>query len=274
VTALAITGALVFALVLWWTGTGAVLWLERRDGLRRIAFAGVSVAAVGAVVALWLTRDRATPAGAFIAFSAAVAVWGWHELSFLAGVLTGPSARPCPETARGWARFRLATATLIHHEMALAATAAALAALTLGSANPIGGLTFLVLFAARLSAKLNLFLGVPNFSAEFFPARLRYLTSYMRKGPVSALFPVSVIALSGAAALAASRAFDPQATAFEATGFALVLGLTGLAALEHLFMAAPIADSALWRWALPAAERAALRPTSLPARPDPIKTPG
>ena len=145
-----------------------------------------------------------------------------------------------------------------------------MAAVTLGQANPTGGWTFLVLFGARLSSKLNLFLGVPNFSAEFFPKHLRHLTSYLRKGPVSPLFPVSVLALCAAAAGAATLALAPEASTFQTTGYALIFALTALALLEHLFMVLPLADTALWRWALPAAERAALRVTPSP---DPIKTP-
>lgn len=271
-TLAAVAIAAVYALGLWWFSTGAILWLDRRARTTyRLSMAVASVVAVGALVALVMTRDQTTPASAFVAFSAALAVWGWHELSFLTGLVTGPSVAPCPPGARGWRRFRLAAATLIHHEIALALTALAISALTLGSANAIGGWTFLVLFAARLSAKLNLFLGAPNFNAEFFPKHLRHLTSYLRRGPVSALFPLSIASLCAVAALAAWRAFDPSGSAFEATGFALVFSLTALAILEHAFMALPVRDTALWRWALPAAERAATQP--VPAAPGPAHTP-
>ncbi len=273
-TLAAIAIAVIYALGLWWFSTGAILWLDRRPrATYRWSLAVASVVALGAVAALAMTRSVATPLGAFAAFSAALAVWGWHELSFLTGLVTGPSSRACPPDARGWRRFRLAAATLIHHEVALALTAAGIAGLTLGQANPIGGWTFLVLFAARLSAKLNLFLGAPNFSVELFPAHLRHLTSYLKKGPVSALFPVSIAGLAAAAGLAAWRAFDPAGGAFAATGFALVAALAALALLEHAFMALPLPDAALWRWALPASERAAA-PHPLPASaPGPLNTP-
>ena len=185
-----------------------------------------------------------------------MALWGWHELSFLTGLVTGPSHAPCPPGARGWRRFRAAAATLMHHEVALALTAAGVAALTLREPNPVGGWTVLVLFAARLSSKLNLFLGAPSFSAELFPQHLRHLASYLRRGPVSALFPVSLLALGMAAVVTGAAALDPAASAFAATGCALVATLCALAALEHAFMALPLADTALWRWALPAADRA------------------
>ena len=255
-----IASALAFALVLWWISTGVILWLNRRPHASyRWRLAGASAVAAVAVAALAWTRDVATPAGAFIAFTAAIAVWGWHELSFLTGFVTGASTSECPAGARGWRRFRLAAATLMHHEIALALTAAAVAALTLGRSNPIGGWTFLMLAVARLSSKLNLFLGAPNFSAEFFPAHLRYLTTYLRKGPVSALYPVSIAGLILAAWAAARPALDAGAAPFAATGYALVFALAALAVLEHGFMALPLPDAALWRWAMPASERSASR---------------
>ena len=148
--------ALGFALGLWWFSTGAILWLNRRPRASyRWSLAGASVVAALAAVALVSTRSQATPVGAFVAFTSAVAIWGWHELSFLTGFLTGSSTLACPAGAHGWRRFRLAAATLMHHEVALAITAVAVAALTLGHANPIGGWTFVMLFAARLSSKLT-----------------------------------------------------------------------------------------------------------------------
>ena len=264
--------AVLFALGLWWFSTGAILWLTRRSratqGWSLAAASGVAAIAAGALA---VTRDQATPAAAFTAFVAAIALWGWHELSFLTGFVTGPSTADCPPGARGWTRFRAASATLVHHEIALALTAAAVAALTLPAQNAIGGWTFLVLFVARLSSKLNLFLGAPNFSAEFFPARLRHLTTYLKTGPVTALYPVSLVGLGLAAAAAAAVALDPAAGPFRSTGYALVFALTALAVLEHAFMALPLADTALWRWALPAAERRARSPAQIPARLAPVR---
>jgi hypothetical protein len=42
--------------------------------------------ALAAVIAVWLTRDMVTVSGAFIAFTAGLALWGWHEVSFLTGM--------------------------------------------------------------------------------------------------------------------------------------------------------------------------------------------
>jgi putative photosynthetic complex assembly protein 2 len=261
-TLAAIGSAVLYTLFLWWFSTGAILWLDRRPrATYRFSLIGASVVALAAVVGLIATMGSATPTGAMIAFTSAVLIWGWHELSFLTGLITGPRAEACPPGAAGWRRFKLAASTLIHHEIALALTALALVALTWGQTNQVGAWTFLVLFACRLSAKLNLFLGVPNFTDSFFPEHLRYLTSYLKKGPPSALFPVSVIIGCAAAGLMAWRALDPNASAFEVTAFSLTFALTALAMIEHAFMVLPLPDAALWRWALPAAEKT---PTPLP----------
>ena len=261
-TLAAIGSAVLYTLFLWWFSTGAILWLDRRPrATYRFSLIAVSVVAIVAMAGVIASMGSATPTGALIGFTAAVAIWGWHELSFLTGLVTGPRAEPCPPGVTGWRRFKLAASTLIYHEIALALTAAALVAITWGVANQTAAWTFLVLFACRLSAKLNLFLGVPNFTESFFPKHLLYLTSYLKRAPMSALFPVSVGAGCVLAVALASRALNPNAAAFDVTAFSLLFALTALAVIEHAFMVLPLPDAALWRWALPASEKT---PTPLP----------
>ncbi len=253
---LPVIAAALYAVFLWWFGTGAILWLDRRPrGTYRTSLllgGGVALACIFGLVA---TSRDASPVGAILSFSCALGVWGFHELAFLTGAIAGPRKDVCPPGARGWRRFKLAASTLIHHEIALALTAGALLAATWNTPNQIGAFTFLILFAARLSAKLNLFLGVPNFTDEFFPEHLRYLTSYLRKSPASALFPIS-LAVGGALAVTMGwSAFQPGAGAFAAVGGGLLVVLTTLALIEHAFMVVPLPDAALWRWMLPASAK-------------------
>jgi putative photosynthetic complex assembly protein 2 len=258
----AIASAVLYTLFLWWFSTGAILWLDRLPRTTyRWSLTAASAIAAAAVFGLIVSARTPTQGGAFLAFSCALALWGWHELSFLTGFITGPRSDACPPGASGWTRFKLAASTLIHHEIALAVTAAAIALLTWGQPNQIGTLTFLILLVSRLSAKLNLFFGVPRFTSEFFPEHLRYLTSYLRRGPANRLFALSI--LGGCAALAAElwRMLDPNAAAFQVSGYALLLALTALALIEHAFMVLPLPDAALWRWAIPASEKT---PTPLP----------
>ena len=60
-------------------------------------------------------------AGAYIAFLSALAIWGWIELAFLSGIITGPNRAPCPPGAPGWDRFWRAVGTIAWHEVALIA---------------------------------------------------------------------------------------------------------------------------------------------------------
>jgi putative photosynthetic complex assembly protein 2 len=243
---------LLFVATLWFASTALVVWLDNRP---TVSFASsltiTGMAALFGVGIIATAAASATLVATYASFVAAFAVWGWHELSFLTGTTTGPRRTPCPADASGWKRFRLSAATVIHHELALAATLALLLVLTSGSANPTGAYAFAILFGMRLSTKLNVFLGVPNFSTDILPPQLAYLKSYFRTRAFNALMPVS-LALGIAASIWLGQ------TALASVGDAAVMWslLTGLALLgvvEHLFLVLPLRDSALWRWAMPAA---------------------
>ncbi len=247
---------MLFAAFVWWFSTGAILWLDR---LPRKTFAwtfsAASLIAVAALIGLVTGASDATANGAYLAFTCAIALWGWHEMSFLMGFILGPRREPCPAEARGWLRFRLAAATVIHHEIALALTALALVALTWGQANQIGTLTFLVLWAMRLSAKFNLFLGARHRGEDLLPPHLQHLKSYFRQRRMNALFPVSLVAGGALAWALAMFAYAPVASPLEEVGFALLLSMTLLALIEHVFMFVPPPNALLWGWAEPRAAR-------------------
>ena len=184
-----LAAGVVYVVFLWWFSTGAILWLDRRPKVTyRWSLIAVTVIAAVAGCGLAASLRDATPFGAVIAFTCALAIWGWHELTFLTGLISGPQRTACPSDVPGWRRFILATSTLIYHEIALLLTALVIAAVSWQAPNQFACWTFLVLFFSRLSAKLNLFFGVPNFSDELFPDHLRYLSSYLRRSPASALF--------------------------------------------------------------------------------------
>lgn len=249
---MSLVAPILATLALWWISTGAVLVMgERSPSTRRLALALVSIAAIASLAGLWLIRDVATPMAAYVGALAALAIWAWHEMSFLFGHIAGPNRSPCPPDLTGWARFRSAAATVIHHELALAATVVLLGVLSWGAANAVGFLVFALLFGLRLSSKLNLFFGAPHFADGFLPGRLSYLHSYFSAKPAGWFFVASAAAiatLSGALMWSAVTASTP----FEATALALLGALAALGALEHAFLALPVPDSALWRWLLPA----------------------
>ena len=241
---------LLFALLMWFIGTAAVVWLDslpRRTFRTSLTVAGI--VAIGATVLVRAYADDTTQTGAYVGFGAAIVIWGGHEMSFLMGHVAGPNRAPCPPDAIGWARFKAATATVIHHELAIAATAITLFAITWGQPNQAAPLTFLLLFVLRLSAKFNLYLGVPNLSDEVFPDHLAYLKSYFRKRRMNALFPVSIVVGSGLAIWAWSVSGAAPAGSGAAASAMLIAGLAVLGVVEHLFLVLPLRDAKMFRWA-------------------------
>lgn len=239
-------------LALWWVSTGAILVLgERSARARRVAMAAAGLLALAGLAGVWMMRDLTTPLAAYAGALSALMIWAWHEMSFLFGYVTGPNRAPCPDGATGWTRFRAAAGTLIHHEMALAVTVVVLGLLSLGAANTVAFQVFALLFALRLSSKFNLFLGAPHFTDSFLPGRLSYLNSYFSQRPAGLFFLITtgaITVLAGLLLWGAASADSP----FAASSLALLGALAALGALEHLFLALPLPDAALWRWLLPA----------------------
>ena len=244
------------AVFVWWFSTGAILWRVRRADLGArddhlwSVLLGLPLLLGGAIAALASVQDMSV-GGVYLAFLGALAVWGWIELAFLSGVLTGPVRVPCPPGARFPERLWRAIGTILWHELALIAGLAGLAQISLSAGNSFAVLTFATLFAARISAKLNLFFGVPRIHTEFLPRRLAHLGSHFRRAPMTPLLPLSVLALGWVTMHWAQAAAAAQEAEF--IGFLLLTVLTGLALLEHLFMVLPVPDQKLWRWMLPAA---------------------
>jgi len=246
VTTLALSA--LFALLLWWASTGIVLYLDQRPRPTHArSMRGASVVGGLALAVLVATRDMATVGGACVAFTCAVLVWGWHEMSFLTGRVTGPRRHACAEGCRGVRHFRHAVEAIIHHELALAATLVLLLALGWNAANWAGAATFALLWTMRLSAKLNLFLGVRNPGTELLPAHLRYLESFFGNRSCNALLPIAVVCIALLVAWLV-RSTLAAGSAFEATAYGLVAALAALALLEHLFLVMPWSVARLWGW--------------------------
>ncbi|QFT64988.1 putative photosynthetic complex assembly protein PuhE [Roseivivax sp. THAF30] len=250
--------AALFALFVWWFSTGAILLAVRKaqSPVARLALTlGTAPLLALAVFAVHRASAVDDLAGVYFGFLGAIALWGWIELAFLTGIVTGPNLHVCPKDRPGWERFLRAWGTIAYHEMALVAALIVLGLHAQSAANSVAFWTFAVLFFARLSAKLNLFLGVPKINVEFLPAQLAHLPSHFRIAPMNALFPISVTGLSFAVACWLERLFSAGSPA-EAAGFSLLAALTALALLEHWFMVLPLPDEKLWRWALPAPKTA------------------
>jgi putative photosynthetic complex assembly protein 2 len=240
----------LFALFIWWFGTGIVLCLVR-IGPRRLSLVivGATVTLVASAYGLVATAGIMTVSGAYLAFSCAILAWCWLEITFLTGHVTGPRKSACPACASGWRRVGLAISAILYHELALVAFGVGIVALTWQGANQVGAATFLVLWIMRLSAKLNLFLGVPFLNDDLLPERLGHLKSYFSCRPMNAFFPVAVTASTILATLLAVGALEAK-TEFGTSAFLLLATLVALAVLEHWFMVIPVPVRAIWEWSM------------------------
>ena len=242
----------IVTVLIWFMATGIIAWADNRGRatFRRSVMIG-GVGAILGLVAILLTAFNVTVAAVYIAFVGALMVWGWHEIGFLTGAAAGPRRTPCPPDAKGFDRFIQASATVIHHEVALALTALMLISLSWNAPNQIGATVFVLLFGLRLSSKINLFVGVPNSTTEMLPAHLDYLKSYFGANRMTALLVVSIVGIVALAGWFASLAIAAAPGSPEMIGASLLTALCLLGALEHVFLALPFRDGMLWGWALP-----------------------
>ncbi|MGX9355947.1 putative photosynthetic complex assembly protein PuhE [Roseobacteraceae bacterium S113] len=248
------------ALFVWWFSTGAILvvvrWADRRTADLRVLLTIASLPVF--LVGLWAVVHSLglnDTLGAYAGFMGAIALWAWIEMAFLLGVITGPNRSPLAEGLAEPRRFVSAARTVIYHEIVLAATLLALVVMSWGAANSVAVWTFGVLFAARLSAKFNLYLGVPRINVEFIPRALGHIPSHFRTARLNWLFPFSILALNFATACWLERAYTSAGllAAGPVAGFTLLATITALATIEHWFMVVPLPDAKLWRWMLPEA---------------------
>jgi len=255
----------VIAAFLWWFSTGLVLLL---DGLPRTTYRWSLVASSGLAL-IGLTAIAATARdtgvlGAYVAFVGSLLVWGWQELTFLTGAITGPRRQGSSARRGSRQHFTHAVAAILWHELAIAAGGLLVAAMVWHGSNAIALWTYLVLWTMRTSAKLNLFLGVRNSNADLLPPHLSYLQTYFQRRPLNALFPLSVAAGTVVVCLLVQRALVPEASAGQIAGLMLVAALMALAVIEHWLMVVPVNINALWQWAM-RTPADAVTPTIAPA---------
>ncbi|TPW30414.1 putative photosynthetic complex assembly protein PuhE [Pararhizobium mangrovi] len=241
----------LYALVVWWASTVVIIYL---DGLPRSTFKWSMIGAtIVFAISLWGLHSSAhdtSITGVYLAFTWGLLAWGWQEMSFYMGYVTGPRNEPCPETCRGWRHFGHAVQTSLYHELAIIAAAAAVFWLTWHGANHIGLWTFMVLWWMHQSAKLNVFFGVRNLNEEFLPEHLTFLKSFLTKRSMNLLFPFSVTISTVITVLLAVAAFSSDASAYEQAGYTFLTVLMALAILEHWMLVLPMPAGRIWEPAL------------------------
>jgi len=239
----------LFVVFAWYLSTGCLLYLVGLPA--RVTRAALIIATILLAPVLQIAAFAAadpTVGNAYLGFSAGLAVWAWQEMAFLTGAITGP--RRFGAEPGTWRHAWHATLSVAHHETAIALGGVALLVACWGQPHPVALWTYLALWAMRLSAKLNLFLGVRNLNESFLPPHLAHLTQFLRKRPMNALFPISIVAGSAATALVLLAAVDPTTDPARAVGLTLVGTLLGLAVLEHWFMVLPLPAERLFTWGL------------------------
>jgi len=248
--------AVCYALFLWWFSTGLILYLDSRPTRTyRWSILGATLLLLLCLGAIVLLRDRGGAVAAYLGFTAGVFVWGWLEITYFMGYITGPRKAPCPEQCGNLRRFWLALQTSLYHELSIVAVGLLLIVLTWDRFNQVGTWTFVILWWMRWSAKLNLFFGVPNLNEEWLPQHLRFLTSYLAKRPMNLMFPISVSSATVIMSLLVATALDVSPGGYASVALMLTATMLALAILEHWFLVLPVADAALWNWALDARDR-------------------
>jgi putative photosynthetic complex assembly protein 2 len=243
--------ALGFAIFIWWFSTGIVIVLNRMSQTTIILSLVISsMLGIGALVGLTHTAHQTGVTGAYCAFTCALLAWGWNELSFLTGWITGPQKTAILQSTQGWPRFVASFNAVVWHEMAILLVGVAIIVITWDAPNQVGTGTYLVLWIMRTSAKLNLYFGVRNLSEEFLPVHLAYLESFFKRRRMNAFFPFAVVSASVCLWLLVNFASHPLVTPSQVVGSVLVGTMLALAIVEHMMLVLPLDTTALWRWAI------------------------
>lgn len=240
----------LIALFSWWFCTGAVLYL---DGLPKHTFkwsmlGGSAVALLG----FWGIAESAqdeTAHGAMIAFLSALALWGWLEMSFYMGFVTGLSKERSPEGMRGWPHLKHALKANVWHELAILGFGIVILAITWDAPNRLALWIFLVFGWMHESARLNVLFGVRNVNAHFLPEHLDFLKGYLTQRPMNLFFPLSVTVSTIVAAFLVEAAVDAD-DAYQRAGYTYLATIMILATLEHWFLVLPLPSERLWEWGL------------------------
>jgi putative photosynthetic complex assembly protein 2 len=239
----------LFALFVWWFSTGALMYaVGRAPSTFRWTMLVMSGLLVVAIYGIAQGAHDTSTAGAYWAFTYSLLAWAWAEASFLTGRLTGPRTTDAPLTTSGRQRFVAATETVIHHELAIAAIGILIAGLTWDQPNQTALWTYVILWALRLSAKFNLFLGVQNSGRNLLPRHLAYIGTYLPNRPMNGLFPFSITAGTALTVALIAYAGHPGTTAYLSTSATLLAALTGLGVLEHWAMVLPLPIDKLVTW--------------------------
>jgi putative photosynthetic complex assembly protein 2 len=239
--------AIGFVVVLWGLSTAVIFYLDSLapKTFRWSMAAATVVLMICAFAIVQLRSDNSTLAIA-ISFAAGLLAWGWTEMSLYMGFITGPRKHRCVDGCSGVKHFGHAVSANLWHELLVIG----FALLIWFSGNQTALWCFVMLWLMHLSARLNVFLGVRNVSAEFVPEHMDVLKGFLRRRNMNALFPFSIFALT---ALTVYLAIQPQTFSITMAATLAAIGL-----LEHILLMLPLPIERLWHWSLSRKARADL----------------
>ena len=207
------------------------------------------------IAGAWYSMHTQGTVPSYLGFACVIAMWGWHELAFLSGWLIGPRREALSPGLGTYSRFVQSLQAILHHELGLLLNFGLLIWLQVGHPNHVAVCTFALLWIMRLSAKLNLFIGVPQLGEQYLPRHLEYLGSYFQRGKVGWFFWASITLAALVWLWLVAQAV--MGTVAVSTGWVLLATLLALAIIEHLLMMFPLQLQHLWGWAMGARRREA-----------------
>jgi putative photosynthetic complex assembly protein 2 len=231
--------ASAFVVVLWGVSSAVIFYL---DSLHPRTFP-TSMAAATAVlvlsaIAIWTLREDHSLFALYSSFAAGLLAWGWTEMALYMGYITGPNKQRCAHGCKGIKHFGHAVSANLWHELVVIL----FALLIWLTGNTAATHCFIMLWLMHLSARLNVFLGVRNVSAEFVPDHMDVLKGFLRKRNMNALFPFSCLVLVALIFWLAQKPQTPDVV------MATTLAAIGL--LEHVLLMLPLPVEKLWTWSL------------------------
>lgn len=244
-----IAAPIAFAAFLWWSTTGGILYLDSLPTRTfRASLAAAAIVMMVGVLALAHSTGDTTVPGAYLGFTSAIAIWVFIEVSFLLGYVTGRRHAIPTDEGRPVAHFFQAIDTIIWHELLIVGAAAVVTLLSWNAANAVGFWTFMILWAMRSSAKLNLHFGVRNLGTDLLPPHLAHFAHYLRRRSMNLLFPVSVTMATAVTIHVGGNAIAAGDPGIRASGL-LLATLLALGTLEHWLMVLPLSVDDVWSWA-------------------------
>jgi putative photosynthetic complex assembly protein 2 len=234
-----IAATITFVIVLWALSTAAIFYLDSLPPRTFPASFTVATLLLGlAAVLVWMMRGGFSTLEILVSFGAGLFAWGWTEMALYMGFITGPRKHRCAPGCSGAVHFGHAIQANLWHELVVIGIAIAL----WFSTNTTAFWCFTMLWLMHLSARLNVFLGVRNVSAEFVPDHMDVLKGFLRKRDMNPLFPFSC----GFLLLVFFWLLKQPQTL--STIMAATLVAIGL--VEHLLLVLPLPVEKLWHWSL------------------------